>query len=196
VRNVTPAREAVIAAARAVLGLTAPGAAYLTLVDPAGDPAHQAQVATLSGCMLVALAVQDAVFSLSARVPYVPGSAPRLLTERAGGSPLAPRGACRLATTSCPPQPGDLLWYGAHGPAVEHVEHALEVELLSNGDLAVTCVAGGQRTAEGREAVAEVARTLTWRGGAWVDVETGRPVLAVLDADRLAQRHGLREEAL
>lgn len=190
----TDARTALISAARDLVGLTEPSDDLGALVDPAGDPAHRAQIERLSLCMLVWRGLAMKVFDISPALaetdrPYAPGSIPRILASILASAP----GSRRPATLEAPPQLGDALWYGAAGPHPEHVDACiLEAEGDSEGALVLSVVAGGQRDAAGHETVARLDRTLHWQGGRWVCQDTGRPVVAVVDADELAARYGLR----
>ncbi len=204
--TLTPARQLLLRALSGVLGLTAPDPRYLRLIAPGDTPGAEAQWAKESDCMLVALGVEELVYVLPVRGPYVGGSAPELIEKRAGGSPMFPNGAVRLPTLEAPPQAGDLLWYG-QSPAApfEHVEHVTGVRWPGPATLSealhmnalvsmqVNCVAGGERTPAGLETVEAVTRTLVWNGHAYVDHGTGRPVIGVVDADLLAERYPLRD---
>ena len=101
--TLTPARLAVVAFALSIVGLTAPADAYLALVAPGDAESRQKQVADESDCMLVGLGIEEAVFLVPPRAPYVEGSAPRLLEARAKGYPWAPDGALRPVTPDAPP---------------------------------------------------------------------------------------------
>ncbi len=194
----TPARSALILAARSIVNLTEPSDELGVLVDPVGSPGHQGQIERLSLCQLVyrgllLRAFPDIPTTLSqADRPYVPASIPRILHDILGGSPGAMGGACRPATLESPPDIGDGLWWGAAGAHPEHVDAAvLEVDVLPGQDpstqLYLTVVAGGQRDARGHETVARVERSVLWSGGRWVCRMTGRPLLAVLCARRLGE---------
>jgi hypothetical protein len=204
--TLTPARLAVVAYARSIVGLTAPDDAYLALVAPGDAAGRQKKVADESDCMLVCLGIQEAVFVVPARAPYIDGSAPSLLEKRAGGYPWAPAGALRLATHEAPPRPGDAVWWGKGPGGPEHVETVVASDVGSVVDSAqmpstmlVTMIAGGERMKDGplvgHETVATVERTLEWDGHGWVDPVTKRRVLCVLDADLMEQRFGLRGAA-
>lgn len=188
-----------------LVGLTAPAEAYLRLVDPAGPPAEQREVAKESDCILVALGAEELFFVCARDKPYVNGSAPRLLEERAGGSPMHPGGAMRLATLARPPGFGDAVWYGAApGGAPEHVEHVVAVRWLGPATLEIDVVAGGERVlpeeaaelgAAGAETVKKLTRILDWDGHRFVDLKTRRPVIGLVDCEDLAARLGVRSEA-
>ena len=189
--TLTPARLAVVAFALSIVGLTAPADAYLALVAPGDAESRQKQVADESDCMLVGLGIEEAVFLVPPRAPYVEGSAPRLLEARAKGYPWAPDGALRPVTPDAPPQPGDLVWWAkVPGGAPEHVEHVVSV--VQDGlVLTLVMVAGGERSAT----VAKPTRVADWVGGRLVDRGTKRAVLCVVDADLLAGIYGLAEAA-
>ena len=202
--TLSSARIAVVAYARSIVGLTTPDPDYLALVAPSDMPERQARIGDESGCMLVAMGIQEAVFMVPVRGPYVDGTAPRLLEARAGGYPWAPGGALRLATLETPPRPGDAVWWGKGFGGPEHVEHLVDGEVSGN-DIAASMVAGGERwtakdAADGlcepgqvnAETVKIVARTLRWNGRQWTDPGTGRAIVAILDADLMATRYGLR----
>lgn len=184
-------RDAVVAAARSIVGLTDPDPRLLSLVAPADTPERQAQIAKTSLCMLVTLGIEEAVFEVPPRPPYIEGTAPRLLEARAQGYPWAPGGALRLATLEAPPQLGDSVWYGKGPGGPEHAELVNGVEITEAG-IAAECIAGGERDGAHHETVAVVERSWRWNGHQWVDLGTGRPIIAVLDADALAGLYGLR----
>lgn len=188
--TLSAARLATVQAARELVGLTAPSDGYLALVDPGGSPAEAAVVARESDCMLVRLGIEERVFALPARAPYVNGSAPRLLELRAQGAPWAPAGAIRLATPEAPPAPGDGVWYGKGPGGPEHVETVLSAELVSDGSLVMDVVAGGERTGAGLETVAQLRRTLRRSASSWSDAG-GRPLIAIIDCDALAELYVL-----
>lgn len=188
-----------------LVGLTAPAEAYLRLVDPAGPPAEQREVAKESDCILVALGAEELFFACSRDQPYANGSAPRLLEERAGGSPMHPGGAMRLVTLARPPGLGDAAWYGAApGGAPEHVEHVVAVRWPGPATLEIDVVAGGERVlpteaaelgAAGAETVKKLTRILDWDGHRFVDRRPRRPVIGLVDCEDLAARLGVRSEA-
>lgn len=194
--TLTPARLAVVAYAKSIVGLTAPDLAFLALVAPGDAESREKQIADESDCMLVALGIQEAVFLVLPRGSYIEGSAPRLLEARAGGYPWAPGGAMRLATLESPPGPGDAVWWGKGWGGPEHVEHLVDAAAADGDDIAASMVAGGERVTEGarqgHETVVAVSRTLHWNGHQWEDPHTGRTVIAVLDCDGMARLHGLR----
>jgi hypothetical protein len=181
-----------------LVGMTAPAEAYLQLVDPAGPAAERRAVADESDCILVALGAEELFFDCDRTTAYVNGSAPRLLEARAGGSPMAPGGALRLATKTHPPALADALWWGGVPGFPEHVEHVVAVRYpapLADPDLLeVDVVAGGERKG-GKETVEKLTRTLRWDGKRYVDPATRRPVIGVVDCELLAARLGVRSEA-
>lgn len=184
--------------ALALVGLTYPDPAYVALVAPGDTGARQLEVARSSGCMLARAGLEEALALFPARDAYVTGSIPGILERRAGGSPMAPGGACRRATMEAPPQIGDGLWWGAvPGGAPEHVDACVvSVECVATSDdLTVGVVAGGQRDAAGDECVALLSRRISWRGGHWVDVGDGRQLVAVLDAGLYSGAETWRKES-
>lgn len=191
----TPARLALLSASRILLDLTFPAEDYLRAVAPfemlAGDLDRAKQIGQESGCGLVRMAVEDAVFVMPPRGLYKDGSAFERIYDRAGGSPWAPGGACRLATLEAPPQPGDGIVWGPSGNAVAHVDACVERVDGARSNLVLTVIAGGQRDEHGNETVKRLKRQVRWRGGYWIDAATGRAILSVLDADAMAARHGL-----
>jgi hypothetical protein len=195
-------RDVVAAAARALVGLTAPSEELGMLVDPGGDPAHELAVEQESLCMLVAFGLWRRVFDLppslsGADRPNVNGSVPRLL-----GGVLDAAGARRVPTLEAPPGMGDGLWYAAHGAYPEHVDACVVMATPAGryptteraGEQLLSVVAGGERDGAGHETVRLLARTLCWSGSAWVCQATGRSVRWALDPDLLAARFGLRGE--
>ena len=151
----------------------------LKAVAPTDARERQLEVAHESGCILIGMAVLRGAFQLGDPLPYVDGSAPRRLEAIAQGVPWdvwgsLPRGDARAPAPAwgfwlvrrpprLPPARGD----GLRGPARR--------KLCQFG-----CVAGGERDGEGRETVRAVSRALHWDGQRWVDIQTGRPVMAVL----------------
>ena len=190
--TISEVRQRVLAVLQSIVGLTANDDEYLQLIDP-GDPRQKEQGwAKASDCMLVALGVQDRVFDLPPRGPYVPGSAPRLLEQRAGGSPMSPALAFRVPGSAADsPTFGDLLWWGQSGSACEHVEHLVAIGATST-EFRIEAVAGGERTPAGVETILRVVRTVEFRSGRWVDTQNGRPLVGFVDADLLAARFSLR----
>lgn len=159
----------------------------------------------LSTCEMAAATVIRQAFGLPDPVPYVEGTAARMLEQLVNAWPdLSPRDPSRPSalyrpTLARPPVVGGLVWYGAANGHSEHVD-ACVVDLapaaLTDG-LASTIVysayAGGQPPAEGMPgswAVRIVARTLTWTGEAWRDDATGRIAMACSDPEALAQMYG------
>jgi hypothetical protein len=119
--------------------------------------------------MLVAMGAQERYFAVAPRGSYKAGSAPSLLEQRIGGSPMSPGGALRKAGLSAPPQPGDAVWYGeSNALPAEHVEHG-----------------------KGVETVQAVTRELRWNGSAFIDQATARPIIGIIDCDLLAERLGI-----
>lgn len=111
-RAMSAARDALIAGAKDLLGLTAPDLRLDRLVDPGGSPAHELAVEQESLCILTWLGLTEAVFLVPSRLRYVNGTAPQLAEERLGGTPWAPAGALCVATLESSPLPGDGLWWG------------------------------------------------------------------------------------
>jgi len=194
------AREAFVDAARALVGLTEPSPELGALVDPGGDAAHQAQVQKLSLCMLTARGLWLRVLALPddlshADRPYVPGSIPAILRAILDGA-----GAARVPTLEDePPGPGDGLWWAANGMHVEHVDACVTATDVAtwtpDSTLALSVVAGGQRSPSGHETIAELTRTLRWDGSGWVCQATGRRLRWVLDCEALAAHYGLAFDA-
>lgn len=182
------ARDAVVSAARSVIGCTAPSPEYASLVAPDDTPERRAQVMTESGCGLVVLGIQERALCVPPRGPYRDGSAFTLVYARAGGSPWQPGGACRVPGLEEPPQPGDAIVWGPAGSAVAHMETVVDAR-ADGATLALDVVAGGQRDAHGGQTVTQLSRTARWDGRRWVDSKTGRPLLAVIDADALGERY-------
>jgi hypothetical protein len=193
--SLSPARLAVLSAARDLVDATAPDPAYLDAIAPTDPPERQLEVAKESGCILISMAVLRAAFQLEDPEPYKDGSAPGRLEKIAQGVPWGSfGGAFRAATLATPPQPGDLVWYDKGGPSYpQHVETICEVSLSEL--LRIACIAGGERDGAGNETVRVVQRALHWDGGHWTDIANGRPVMAVIDADLLAGMYALREAA-
>jgi hypothetical protein len=189
-------RDDYVQVLRGTIGLATPDPRYLKIATP-GDTAERAAAIARgsSECILVALGGQELAWDLPARPAYVPASAPRILEDRTGGTPMHPQGAMRLATLEAPPRPGDAVWYGESATLkAEHVEHVIAAEVTEDDTLTVTCVAGGERTTAnappvGRECVGLVKRTLDWTGKAWTDRANGRPVIGVVDFDLMCERY-------
>lgn len=201
----TPARSALVATAGSLVGLV--GLQYkATISSPeiaAADYLRADEMATMSGCELVWHALVRQVFDGLDADEYVTGAAFRDFDRVAGR-------AKRTATSATPPQPGDAIEWGASGAYPAHVDACVVLDLSGRLSPAVpfsvlhlTVVAGGQqRTAEefaagepgilGEETVKRIERTVSWMGGQWVDVHTGRAVIGVVDADVMAELYALR----
>jgi hypothetical protein len=195
--QLTAARAAYIKTNLMLIGYTAPEPRYGQLIDPCDDIQRQRSVEDESGCMLKELGAQDLTFRLPGRVPYVNGSAPLLLRQRANGPGLSALKSCDFDN---PPQPGDTVWYSRGPGGPEHVETVLSAEFTQDGSQAfAVCGAGGERTDAdnppvGRETIARVERTWEWSRAqaAWVDTGTGRSIMFCIDCDDMALLHGLR----
>lgn len=192
----TSPRSALIAAAQQLVGCS--GDMYAAVVAApelaAGLPGRAAEVAAMSGCGLVYLALVRGVWGLPGEL-YRTGQAFADVYRLAGGrdgQAWRPAGACRAATLEAPPQPGDGIVWGASAGAVAHVDACVVDDALHIGGPVLTLgvVAGGQRSAEGDETVALLSRVLRWQAGGWQDTANGRRVLAVLDADALGTLYG------
>lgn len=196
----TPARSALITAASAMIGIV--GADYLALVAApeivAADYLRADEMAAMSGCELVWHALVRQVFEGLDADEYVTGAAFRDFDRVAGR-------AKRAATLAMPPQPGDAIEWGACGAYPAHVDAC--VEYVKSTAMATSrilqVIAGGQRrtAAElaagepgvlGEETVKRIERTVSWLGGRWVDVHTGRAVIRVVDVDVMAELYRLR----
>ena len=199
-------RATVVDAALGLVGLTYPADAYLAAVAPAevaaGNLARAREMGRQSDCALLWIGgIAVGVFGAEAR-PYRDTTAFQVVYELAGGpcaSPWHLAGAVRRPTLESPPQLGDGLVWGASAGAVAHVDAAV-VDLELDGDVcALSVVAGGQRDGAGNETVKRLPRTIRWVpyslaagrsiGPHWVDTTNGRPLLAVLDADLMAERY-------
>lgn len=185
-------REALIAAASALVGATYPADAYLDAVAPTDTAARRLEIGRESGCALVLLGIQEAAFDVPPRLPYRDGSAFALVWDRARGMPWRPGGAVRLCTLDSPPEPGDAVSYAASPGAVGHVDACVTSADLDGDVCRISAVAGGQRAANGAETVALVNRTLRWAGHAWRDVDNGREVQAAV---MLGDMYPVREAA-
>ena len=182
-------RQALVDAATSVVGWTAPDDDYLNLIDPGDPTVRQRSVAGESDCGLVALGIQEIVFDLPARGPYVNGSTFNLIYTRACGNPWAPGGAMRLATLDAPPQLGDVVVYGdVPGPA--HMEHVVEAT-VNVASMSLKCVAGGEKKGA-FETVAVMERELTWGGSHWIDNANKRQIVGVVDAEILASMYTMK----
>lgn len=198
----TPARSALITASSALVGLI--GAEYEALVASVevaeGQLARADEIAIMSGCELVWHALVRAVFADLDALPYVTGAAFEDFSRIAGA-------AKRVATLATAPQPGDAIEWGASGSAEAHVDACVESVVwlgsASGAAFRLTVIAGGQRrtAAElaagepgvlGEETVKRIERTVSWMGGRWVDVHTGRAILAVCDGDVMAELYAPR----
>lgn len=191
---VTVARDDILAAHRALVGLT--GEALADALVPTASAAVRAGIDTLSTCELEAAAAIRAAFGLPDPEPYVPGgdhAARALYTLTGGGLPYAvqPGGALRVPTLEEPPGVADGIWYG---PAPGHPEHVDGCIVEANGAgsvMILRVIAGGQQNGHGHSsAIAEVRRVLVWDGHGWRCQATGRPVWCVIDADALIERLG------
>jgi hypothetical protein len=189
-------RAAVVVVARACVGWTRPDPRLGALVAPTDTPERQIAIEAESLCMLTALGIEEAALEVEREPgPYRNGSAPQQLERRAGGTPWHPGGAIRVPTLAEPPDYGDAVWYGPGPGGPEHVEHVVEASEVVGGVVVLTCVAGGERDAAGAETVKLVRRLLTWRGTRWLDLATGRPAEAVIDAALLGGMYPPREVA-
>lgn len=193
------ARSTIVQAANSVIGWTAPDMRLGGLVAPGDTPAKQLAIEHESLCMLVTLGIQDMVFDVPPRGPYVNGSAPALLEQRAKGSPFKPAGAVFLVNSpGSYPDIGDAIWWGKSPFAPEHVETVVDVHAADSAHIMLTCVAGGQRTSahtfdpNGAETIAQVSRVCVWDGHAWTDTGSKRPIIALIDADAMAGLYSLR----
>jgi len=195
-------RTALVQAALGAVNLTAPDARFLALIAPGDDEARRKQVAHESCCYLVALGIQELALNVDARGPYRDGYAPALLWGRAGGTPWQPDGAVRRVTAFAPPGVGDLLVWGTSGTYPAHVEHVVGtsgVGIPQSGGaegapVTFEVVAGGERTAAPSklETVRTLSRQCVWRSGSFVHLATSRKLLAVVCAERLTARYGVR----
>lgn len=167
--NTSPTGEpAICAAARALVGLTAPSQEYADAIAPGETPERQAEMMRESGCALLWRAQNGG------GPPYRDGQAFADLWRLAGGAPWAPGGRVRVAHHGELPELGDAIVYD-RSPDGAHVQH-VDYCYLGAGRV----VAGGQRTGAGLETIALVTRALTWTGGRLVDLHTGRPVMALI----------------
>lgn len=194
----TPVRSALITAAGSLVGLI--DLEYrATIAAPeiaAADYDRAYQIATMSGCELVWHALVRQVFDGLDADEYVTGAAFRDFDRVAGR-------AKRASALATPPQPGDAIEWGQCGAYPAHVDACVESVAYRFGVFIAVVIAGGQRrTAEelaagepgvlGEETVKRIERTVSWMGGRWVDVHTGRAIVAVCDGDVMAELYALR----
>lgn len=194
----TPARSALITTASTFVGIV--GTDYRALIAApeiaAADLARADEMATMSGCALVWHALVRQVFEGLDADEYVTGAAFRDFARVAGRAKCA-------ATAGTPPQPGDAIEWGASGAYPAHVDACVDSSVWIGTSVHLTVIAGGQRrTAEelaagepgvlGEETVKRIERTVSWMGGRWVDVHTGRAIVAVVDADVMGELYPLR----
>ena len=165
----TPAQQAAVDAARALVGLSYPDPAYLAAVAPGETPERALEMGRESGCALLWRALNGGT------APYRDGSAFSEVWRLAGGVGWRPSGRVRAPEL---PSVGDAIVYDAAGAHPQHVD------LCWIGD--GQAVAGGQRTSDGRECVAIVTRRLAWTGGQLVDETTGRRVMALISPAEVA----------
>jgi hypothetical protein len=172
VPDTSPTGEpAVCAAARALVGLTAPSQAYAEAIAPGETMERQTAMMAMSGCALLWRAKNGG------EAPYVNGQAFADMWRLAGGAPWdrqATGSRVRVPVPGELPAPGDAVVYdrSPNGAFPQHVDYCW----LGAG----RAVAGGQRTGAGLETIAIVTRALTWVGGKLVDLHTERPVMALI----------------
>jgi len=180
---VSDAGDKIAAYALSVVGLTAPDPEYLSLVAPweaENDVPRADSIATESDCGLVAHGLVEHVVATPIRGRYVTGSALADLKAVAVTACAYEAGAT-LATD--PAEPGDVLHFG---PAPGHPEHMGTV--VGDG----VRVDGGERDDSGHETIVQVSRALSMIAAHVVETATGRPVLGVIRAAKMADHYGLR----
>jgi len=191
--TMSTARDNVVTFARSKVGLKAPNPDYLSLVAPGDAPARQLEIAKASDCGLVLLGIEEGVFVIPPRGEYKDGSAFELAYTRAGGNPWVPGGAFVLPTGVIVPADGDGVVYGNAGSSPAHMETVL-TSRLSGLRLMLTCVAGGERDSDGNESVVIMTRNFSWGGVHWIDLATSRPIIGIIDADKMAEKYGLIDD--
>jgi len=132
---------------------------YLELIASGEPPAKQEEMAKMSGCALLTGGIWRVagVDAASLHSPYKIGTAISRLVAIA-----------RAAKAWIPfkegeyPAPGDMVLVGDNGPGgVEHVYTVVGIE-LSDGQVTIQSVDGGQRDARGHQAV--LLKQRVWRG--------------------------------
>lgn len=188
-------RQLLVTFARSIVGWTEPNEEYVKLVAPWEyvNARQQANaIAKLSGCGLVLFAEYQAVLDLPEKPRYVIGQAVQdvyKLAHTAGAAVMNPKRW---------PQPGDGVMLGAHGVSPEHVGMCVSTPSAPDKGgkyLAIERVDGGQRDDHGHETIKDLWRPFEYDAtGHMVEVGTGRPVIAIFDADTMAAHYGLRPQ--
>jgi hypothetical protein len=191
--NLTPVRQAFVTFGLSIVGWTKPDPRLGRLIAPGDTPARQLLIEDESLCMLGALGEQDAVLAMPKRGPYVNGSAPTLLRERAQGGSM---NALKQPNFDNPPVPGDFVWYASGFGGPEHVELLTEALFTQDGaQAACKLVALGEKNDEtGAQTCKLMERSWEWSPAldAWRDPATGRSIMYLIDADVMYLLHGLR----
>lgn len=194
-------RPEIVAFAAALDGLSAspsdPDARqrYLDLVAPGEPPERRGEMATMSGCALVARGVWRAlgVDHVLLRAPYRTGRAMADLMCIAFEAGAAHAGAERI------PEPGDLVIVGGgeDGGGPEHVYTVIDVGGDGDappGDVLLESIDGGQRDAGGHQCIQRRARRITdgWDYAHGTDPGggSGRRVRWVIDGEKVLEKFG------